>query len=189
MIELSGPSLLTVATGLLGSAWASGKFHPVRKKKKKKKLRRGRELNISNLGAMASLTITGIPAAKAFPKTAAQTWAIIFDKGLATIPPTAVVAGLLYGYAAWDASSRPKGQTSYLATAAVLSAGIVPFTFFFMADTNSKLHAVAKGVSTLSEVSVLALADKWGSLNLARSLLPFTATLLAGFALFKELSL
>ncbi|EPS36308.1 hypothetical protein H072_10178 [Dactylellina haptotyla CBS 200.50] len=163
MMEISAPSLLAVTTGLLGSAWASG--------------------------AMASLTITGIPAAKAFPETAAQTWAIIFAKGLLTIPPTAVSAGLLYGYAAWDASGRPNGQQSYFTTAAFLSAGVVPFTLIFLNDTNIKLQAVADGVSVLSEASVLALADKWGSLNLIRSLLPLSATLVAGYGLLKELGL
>ncbi|KAK6525435.1 hypothetical protein TWF694_005572 [Orbilia ellipsospora] len=140
-------------------------------------------------GAMASLTIAGIPAARAFPKTAAQTWAILFARGLAVIPPTAVGAALFYGYAAWDASSRPQSQWSYFATAAAFSAGVVPFTLIFMGATNDKLHAVANGVSVLSDASVLGLVDKWGWLNLVRSTLPLTATLVAGYGLFQELGL
>ncbi|KAF3921756.1 hypothetical protein AA313_de0200186 [Arthrobotrys entomopaga] len=165
MTGISVSPLLAVATGLLGSTWASG--------------------------AMASLTIMGIPAAKAFPKTAAQTWAVLFARGLAVIPPTAVGAALLYGYGAWGASNQPQGgQWDCFAIAAAFSAGVVPFTLVFMKDTNDRLlRAASDGVSVLSDGAVLGLVDKWAWLNLVRSMLPLTASLVAGYGFLKELGL
>ncbi|CAL8582481.1 hypothetical protein XPA_008141 [Xanthoria parietina] len=46
--------------------------------------------------------------------------------------------------------------------------GIIPFTFIFLKPTNDVLLAQAAR-TTLSEMEVRALVEKWASLNLVRS--------------------
>lgn len=117
------------------------------------------------------MSIASIPAAKLFPQTSAQTWAEVFNRGIALMPKVAVTVALAYGYAAYD-TRRKGGNWTGFAAAALLVVAIVPFTIVFMGSTNDALHSVAKGASTLSGAQVSGLLDKWGALNLARSLFP-----------------
>ncbi|KAH7133290.1 hypothetical protein B0J13DRAFT_610383 [Dactylonectria estremocensis] len=145
-MSLPTPSLLAVATGVVGSAWASG--------------------------AIASMSLAGIPAALV-ASSPATVWAEIFARGIALMPKVAVTTAGAFLYAAYD-TRRRRGNWLGFVAGGVLTVAIVPYTLAFMAGTNDLLHGAAKGVSALGEEEVRKLVGRWGVLNLGRSLLPLT---------------
>lgn len=153
-IQLTTPSLVAVATGILGSAWASG--------------------------AIAGFSLFGTSSARAIPQTTAQTWHELYNRGANTMPKVAGTVALLYGYSAYDLY-RLGGEWQGFAAAAACVVAIVPWTIVVMHDTNAKLHQAAKGGAEAKSTDVVGLTHKWDKLNMARSLFTFAGAVL-GFA-------
>ncbi|TQV98986.1 hypothetical protein V2A60_007322 [Cordyceps javanica] len=148
------PSLVAVATGIVGSVWTSG--------------------------AIASLTLIGIPAALATPQSPGIVWNGLFTRGMAVMPKVAITTALCYLYGAYEARGERATRT-HLAAAAGLVMSIIPFTLVFMRNTNEML---LKGASeTVTSTATRELISKWGNLNLARSLLPLAAGILGLYGL------
>lgn len=114
----------------------------------------------------------------------AQQWAGIYNNGKVLGPQAAAVSLLGYGYLMYDRSrqSPSRGWGKYIGAAA-LTVGIVPFTVFFMDDTNQALLGVAAGGAGLSSEAVRELLNKWRVLNLVRSLFPLAGALLGLYEL------
>ncbi|CAM1510150.1 Fc.00g004850.m01.CDS01 [Cosmosporella sp. VM-42] len=150
------PSLLAVATGVIGSAWTSG--------------------------AIASISLVGIPAALKAPSTSAVVWAELYGQGVSIMPKIAVTVGGAYLYAAWERRQRG-GIWKGFAVAAALVVGIVPYTLLTMVPTNDALHAIADGTRSAAQGEASMLIGRWGVLNLGRCLLPLAGAV-AGFVTF-----
>lgn len=162
-MKLSGPPLVLVATGVIGSAWLSG--------------------------AIISFSIGGAPAAAAVNQSSAKIWAELYKRGAASMPKFAVGTSLAYILAAYSAYGNGGPWGSYLgASACVLS--IVPFTLTAMKDVNGSLHEEADREASeetqVSTVRVKGLLDRWITLNLVRGLLPLAGTALGCFAFYHE---
>ncbi|XWX01437.1 hypothetical protein V2A60_009465 [Cordyceps javanica] len=147
------PSLVAVATGIVGSVWASG--------------------------AIASLTLIGIPTAFATPQSPIIVWNGLYTRGMAVMPKVAVVTALCYLYGAYERRRRGTAGGACLA-AAGLVVSIIPFTLVFMRSTNEML---LNGQSAATLAASTRLISKWGSLNLVRSLLPLAAGMLGLYGL------
>ncbi|KAL7788708.1 hypothetical protein V8C37DRAFT_387785 [Trichoderma ceciliae] len=162
-MHLSGPSLIAVATGIVGSAWLSG--------------------------AIISFSIGGAPAATAIPQYSAKIWAELYKRGMASMPKFAIGTALAYLVAAYDSHGNGGAWTSYLG-AAVCVLSIVPYTLTVMSWTNGQLQTEAKkengGETELSVSRVNGLLGRWITLNLIRGLLPLTGTILGTFAFFHD---
>ncbi|KAF4465199.1 hypothetical protein FALBO_7968 [Fusarium albosuccineum] len=152
-MQLPLPSLLATATGITGSAWASG--------------------------AIAALSLVGIPAALSAPSTSATVWASIFNHGVAIVPKFAGTAAIAYLFAAYDAHQNGRSWKGLVA-GAVLTVAIVPYTMVFMTPTNNLLLGAAQETLAASKEEVARLIGKWSTLNLIRSLFPLAGTV-AGF--------
>ncbi|KAJ4261549.1 hypothetical protein NW762_006977 [Fusarium torreyae] len=159
-IALPLPSLVAIATGIAGSAWASG--------------------------AIAALSLVGVPGALAAPSTSATVWQELFNRGIAIMPKFAVTTAVAYLYAAYAANQDGRGWKG-LAAGAVLTVAIVPYTLVFMQPTNELLFKAAAGTLGASQDDVAKLIGRWGVLNLVRSLLPLAGTIAGFSALFQSL--
>lgn len=173
-MQLTGPSLIAVATGIVGSAWASGTSnHP----------RTPSFLSISPpfiafdlitdqscAGAIASATFMGVSAAIDVPETTARSWRELYRRGANLMPKVAATVTLAYGYAAYDAY-RAGGVWSGYAAAAGFVISIVPFTVFVMRYTNTCLHKMAEGREDTKTWNLRELLQRWNLLNLTRSCL------------------
>lgn len=123
----------------------------------------------------------------------ARLWKALFVRGKSQNPPIAAATASAFLYLAWSVRSgtalhhiaRPNASILY-SLAAVLTVGIVPYTFAAMSSTNNALLARAEGksadASSPTDAEVESLLRKWGSLNAGRSLFPLTAGLLGIFA-------
>ncbi|KAM0258221.1 hypothetical protein ACHAQJ_003989 [Trichoderma viride] len=162
-MHLSGPSLVAVATGVIGSAWLSG--------------------------AIMSASILGAPAAAAVPQTSAKVWSEVYNRGAASMPKFAVGTALAYLVAAYDSYGTGRAWGGYLGAVAC-TISIVPFTLAVMKGTNGQLHDEAKkDVSEQSEASVArvnGLLDRWITLNFIRGSLPLAGTILGAFAFLHD---
>ncbi|PTB45078.1 uncharacterized protein TrAFT101_000547 [Trichoderma asperellum] len=161
-MQLSGPSLVAVATGVVGSAWLSG--------------------------AIMSFSIGGAPAAAAVQQSSAKIWAELYKRGAASMPKFAVGTALAYFVAAYDAYGDGRAWGSYLG-AAGLTLSIVPFTLTVMKKTNGLLHDEAKKDANENDISVArvnGLLDRWTTLNLIRGSLPLAGTILGLFTFLRE---
>lgn len=159
-IQYSTPSLVAVATGVVGSAWAAGNI--------------------------ASLSLIGIPAARGLSNTA-QVWHGLYTTGKALMPKVAVTVALSYAYAAYASRSRGSRFWVYYAGAAGLVISIVPFTLVFMNQTNDILtQAAVAGTAVSNKGIVDDLVVKWGFLNLARSALPLAGAVTGLITFLRE---
>ncbi|KAF7561944.1 hypothetical protein G7046_g2192 [Stylonectria norvegica] len=149
-LQLPTPSLVAIATGVVGSAWVSG--------------------------GMASLSLFAIPAALASPETAARAWGVIFNRGIAVLPPLAVASAVGYLYAAYR-TRQDGGIWKGFAVAAALTVGIVPYTMIFLNGINYVLLDFLKGTKVLEQGDVLRLVGRWGVLNLGRCLFPLAGAI------------
>ncbi|KAM4058051.1 hypothetical protein HRG_010994 [Hirsutella rhossiliensis] len=150
-MQFSGPPLIAVATGIVGSAWASG--------------------------AIVSFSVAA-PAAKAVPQTTAKVWSELYARGSSIMPKVASVVALSYAYAAYDVSARG-GRWAGFAAAAAAVLSIVPFTLTCMSNTNAALHkAAADAPDGPAAAAVPDLIDTWSLMNLARGLFPLVGTVL-----------
>ncbi|KAJ4014928.1 hypothetical protein NW766_005247 [Fusarium irregulare] len=153
------PSLLATATGITGSAWASG--------------------------FIISLSLAGVPAALQLQAPSSATvWQELFNRGFALMPKFAITTSAAYLYAIYAA--RQEGRSwKGLGIASALTVSIVPFTIIFMASTNDLLMKAAAGTLEASQEDVAKLIGRWGVLNLVRSLLPLAGAV-AGFSTLIE---
>lgn len=87
------------------------------------------------------------------------------------MPKFVSLVGASYLFTAYDTRKRG-GIWKGFAVAAALVVAIVPYTFLFMGSTNEALHSIAGGAHIVAESEVTSLINKWGWLNLGRSLLP-----------------
>ncbi|KAK1830342.1 hypothetical protein QBC39DRAFT_354232 [Podospora conica] len=117
-------------------------------------------------------------------------WRATFHQGSKTMPPAAAAAAALYFYLA-AAHRRTDRGVPYLAAGA-LSFGIIPYTVAFMMATNRMLEARAaraERVGMLEEVVEEAegvgskyLVDRWGMLNLGRTVMVGVAAVVGALA-------
>ncbi|OAA82224.1 hypothetical protein LEL_01769 [Akanthomyces lecanii RCEF 1005] len=160
-MQLTGPSLVAVATGIVGSAWASG--------------------------AIASITFIGTSAAIDVPETTARTWRELFRRGANLMPKVAAAVTLAYGYAAYDAH-RAGGVWGGYAAAAGFVISIVPFTVLVMRYTNTCLHKMAEGRDETKTWNLRALLQRWNLLNLTRSCLCLISSVLGMVTMVQNIS-
>ncbi|KAI3399970.1 hypothetical protein diail_5126 [Diaporthe ilicicola] len=158
MAGLQPTTILAAAAGILGSAW--------------------------NSGGQAMLSVLAIPgllstSSPVSTQILAQQWAGLYNRGKVLGPQAAAVSLLGYGYLMYDRSRQSRGWGKYVGAAA-LTVAIVPFTKFFMDETNQALLGVAAGAagSSLSSEAVRELLGRWKGLNLVRSLFPLAGALL-----------
>ncbi|KAF5017729.1 hypothetical protein F66182_10327 [Fusarium sp. NRRL 66182] len=159
-VSLSPPSLLAIATGIAGSAWVSG--------------------------AIAGASLMAVPAALSAPSTSATVWQEIFNRGIALMPKLAATTAASYLYGAFSAHQDGRSWKG-LATSALLTVAIVPYTILFMSSTNNFLFKAASGTLGASQDEVSRLIGRWGVLNLGRSLLPLAGTVVGFSALIQSL--
>ncbi|KAL6830245.1 hypothetical protein V8C40DRAFT_181281 [Trichoderma camerunense] len=161
-MPLSGPPLVLVATGIVGSAWLSG--------------------------AIMSFSIGGAPAAASVKQSSAKVWAELYKRGAASMPKVAIGTSLAYLLAAYDSYYNEGPWGIYLgAVGSVLS--IIPFTLTIMKDVNGQLHEEARSevgeVTHASTLRVDGLLDRWTTLNFIRSVLPLGGTALGCLAFYR----
>ncbi|KAJ5122036.1 hypothetical protein N7448_003166 [Penicillium atrosanguineum] len=134
-------------------------------------------------------------------------WEETYDRGLYIYPTTAIASSLASCYLAWALRDAP-GPTavncswsSIYITAALTTAGLVPWTLLVMWPTNQKLKAhaarddaaVAEGTKGMvvseqekakrarEDEEVPALVQKWGELNFYRSLFSVAGAVIGFF--------
>ncbi|KAM0286492.1 hypothetical protein ACHAQH_000918 [Verticillium albo-atrum] len=156
------PYLTAVATGVVGAAWTSG--------------------------TIAGLSIIGCPAALDLPHhLSAGVWKGLYDYGVATMPKFAATTAAVYLYAAYESRRRSTKGNGFLGfvAAAALTVSIVPFTIFFMRETNAQL-ILAAGDSSPQQASarIVELIGHWKALNLGRSLLPLVGAVVGAVSFF-----
>lgn len=95
----------------------------------------------------------------------------MFTRGMTIMPKIAVTVAISYVYAAYDAYNRGGYWKGYLAAGGTV-VSIVPFTLIFMNSTNAALISSVTRASVLSQTQTFELIEKWGLLNLTRSILP-----------------
>ncbi|PHH89766.1 hypothetical protein CDD83_5302 [Cordyceps sp. RAO-2017] len=151
-MQLSGPPLIAVATGIVGSAWASG--------------------------AIMAFSVAGAPAAKDVPQATARVWSGLYARGASLMPKVAAAVALSYAYAAYETSARGGRWTGFAAAAASVLA-IVPFTLTCMKKTNATLQAAADASGDAAAAAqVPGLVDTWSTMNFVRGLFPLVGTVL-----------
>ncbi|KAH8899427.1 DUF1772-domain-containing protein [Thozetella sp. PMI_491] len=151
---------IAATAGILGSTWITG--------------------GIMN---MSTLAIPALLAATLPPQAVATQWNFLFERGKATMPPTAVASLLGYAYLAYDAHARGQGWKGY-AAAGLLTVSIVPFTLIVLDPTNRALTAVANGsIKLLGEEGTKVLLQKWARINFFRSLLTLSGSLIGFWSL------
>ncbi|KAM0667429.1 hypothetical protein ACQRIT_003523 [Beauveria bassiana] len=160
-MHLTGPSLIAVATGIVGSAWASG--------------------------AIASASFMGVAAAIDVPETTARSWRELFRRGANLMPKVAAGVLLAYGYAAYDAR-RAGGVWAGYAAAGGFVVSIVPFTLVVMRYTNICLHKIAEGRDEAKTWNLHELLQRWNLLNLTRSCLCLISSVLGMVTLVQNLN-
>ena len=138
-----------------------------------------------SIAAMSTIMMPSLLSSPASADVLAKQWLQGFTRGKALGPSLAGLSLAVYSYLAYDA--RAKGDAKWLAWAAagVLTISIVPFTLVFMDTTNQALIAAATGGSSKSLASgaTSELVTKWKHLNLVRSVLPLTGTVVGFYGL------
>lgn len=183
---------LAQAIGITGAAWLSGKqdLYVLMI-----------QLLLTIIGNIASYSMNTVPALlsgkhedELSPHTAVKQWRRVYETGKAQNPPVAAGTSAALFYLAWSfrAGTPLYRQTKYslsglYCAAAVLTLGIVPFTFTAMARTNNTLMSRSKEELEPSKRISTELDDllrKWISLNGVRSLFPLVASFVGIFAVF-----
>ncbi|KAJ6443067.1 integral membrane protein, Mpv17/PMP22 family [Purpureocillium lavendulum] len=178
-MQFAGPTLLAVATGVVGSAWASGmsSVASCHRSSDEHGICETHTSIKTNTGAITGLTLIPLQSAKAVPEKSTAFWADLYARGANIMPKVGAVVAVTYAYVAYDVR-RAGGKWQLFAAAAASVVGIVPFTLLAMADTNDKLHKLAKDGGAGTDPEAKRLLDYWGVLNFVRGLLPLTGTIL-----------
>ncbi|KAL8787676.1 MAG: hypothetical protein Q9213_002107 [Squamulea squamosa] len=133
-------------------------------------------------GTLYTASALGVPAILAGqtnPSLLVSQWHSMFRAGFKIGPTLALLGAVNYLYVAWGSYNSTYDARVWkgFVGAAVGTIGIVPFTLIFMSSTNNALLAQA-AKTTLSEVEVRGLVEKWAFLNLVRSGIPVVGTAL-----------
>lgn len=120
-----------------------------------------------------------------------QQWNNLYQVGMRTFPPLAIVASVSYFYLARDAGFGESWKATAYAISGALTVGIIPYTLLFMKKVNGKLatkleeirnlgkpESVVEEEESVGEESAHQLLDLWGLLNLMRGLMLSTAGVL-----------
>lgn len=126
----------------------------------------------------------------------AKQWREIYETGKRQNPPIAALTAASFVYLAVFSSRNksspllvfrgaPYSCAGFYASAALLTLGIMPFTFVAMTSTNDALIAVSDAQSQGASAGATAATDPeiekhlrdWVSLNRTRSLFPLIASL------------
>jgi hypothetical protein len=133
-----------------------------------------------------SISALAVPAILAVPlpkQTLALQWRFAFQRGMVTMPGTAVLSLLAFASLAYERNVRGQPWKGF-ATAGALTIAIVPFTLVLMSGTNKTLLSVAAGgAATLDDAAVRRLVTRWSAFNLVRSLLPLAGSLVGFWTL------
>lgn len=135
-------------------------------------------------GAVSAISFYAVPELLKSPTPLlAKQWAALYNRGKSTVPPVAAVVTACFAYLATKTPVNVDKIKFYkYVAAAVLSIGIVPYTFGVMGKTNRKLHAKAEQTKTFKVTDEFIeagveketahwLVDHWAVLNLGRGLL------------------
>ena len=121
---------------------------------------------------------------RAPPSTAPKQWRLIYDIGVSSAPKIAIASASAFAYAAYSISkSRTMASVSIwsdpvylLASAAVSTMSIAPWTFLTMLPTNNaldaKLAVADAGTAAKEDDELQSLLKKWAGLNGIRSVFP-----------------
>ncbi len=129
------------------------------------------------------LSVPGLLAAQIPSRTLAIQWQAIYDRGKVAAPGIAILSLLGYVYLAYSHYHEGREWRGF-AVAALLTIGIAPFTLIAMAPTNNTLIGVANGaITSVGDEAARQLVEKWGGLNLTRSLLPLAGSIVGLWSL------
>nr|A0A067XMT5.1 RecName: Full=Anthrone oxygenase ptaC; AltName: Full=Pestheic acid biosynthesis cluster protein C; Flags: Precursor [Pestalotiopsis fici W106-1]AGO59043.1 PtaC [Pestalotiopsis fici] len=118
------------------------------------------------------------------PVYLARQWARMYYYGVRTMPPLAITTFILY---VWTIIRRRSQHQAWyiLAVAAVVTMGMIPFTWYVLAPTNNALFRLAEGPEAASGTTAGSLEEvtellvRWNKLHIARSLFPLTGVVIA----------
>ena len=143
-------------------------------------------------GSILSLSFLAVPPLLLAPSPVlARQWKDCFDRGKILNPGVSLVAAISYSflsYRLYKTLNHPKAEV--YAIAAIVAAGILPWTRLVMWPTNVKLfkkYDDMKELSIKEEATEVGLAkgestkelvDKWGALNVVRGLFPLVSAVL-----------
>ncbi|CAK3772736.1 Noranthrone monooxygenase [Lecanosticta acicola] len=133
-------------------------------------------------GAIASVSLLTIPVILETSTSANQLlhqWTRIYQRGHIQGPIISSVTGLLYAYAAWR-----RHDAGLQSTAACLTVGMIPYTWIFMAGTNTSLFAAAERGGAADRVEAERLVGTWRFLNFVRALFPLSGAVVGVLSLF-----
>lgn len=111
----------------------------------------------------------------------------MYERGYAFVPPVAMLACINYGVVIYDHYNAKADGSSWrwkvYALASVATLSLIPFTLVIMGDVNATLLRAANAVATgtgaiLTQDSAKMAVERWGYLNMQRSLLPLIGGLL-----------
>ncbi|RDA95514.1 hypothetical protein CP533_5474 [Ophiocordyceps camponoti-saundersi (nom. inval.)] len=151
-MRFPAPPLIAVATGIVGSAWASG--------------------------VIMAFSIAAPAAARTSPDAAAtaKVWREFYARGANLMPKVVTVVAMSYAYVAYYVRDRGGHWAGFVA-AACSALSIVPYTLTVMKKTNAALHQAAARTPDDS-ARVYSLVDTWAGLNFARGIFPLVGTIL-----------
>ncbi|VDB95359.1 unnamed protein product [Peniophora sp. CBMAI 1063] len=155
-------------------------------------------------GAIISASAWGIPAilttasssSSDAPLTTLRAFTTLYNRGKSTAPPLAALASASFAYAALRASNVPfitngsfaaAHRSLLFGAAAVLTVGIVPFTFAVMMRGIRVLVRASEGegeARKLGEGRAVEGVVAWGAQNYVRGLLPLVGCALGTWASF-----
>ncbi|KAF3399898.1 Noranthrone monooxygenase [Penicillium rolfsii] len=163
---------LAQAVGISGAAWLSGNIAALSMNATPSLLRSRREDNVP-------------------PATLVKQWRNMYENGKTQNPPVAAAVAASFFYLAWSVRSGAPlfRQTAYsrsglFSAAAVLTIGIVPYTFLTMSSTNNALLEKASSAPEISDTETSTLIEKWTQLNMVRGYLPLIGAVVGLVASF-----
>ncbi|THU85091.1 DUF1772-domain-containing protein [Dendrothele bispora CBS 962.96] len=139
-------------------------------------------------GSILSISFITTPALLDYPSQLASQWSDVYTRGSRIMPPLALLSSSMLAYSSYALSNHGVDATKpkLYALAALLTIGIVPYTFGVMWNTNNKLKARNDEIGVMDKAYVqetAELAKKWNWLNAGRGALPLMGSLVGIVAL------
>lgn len=107
------------------------------------------------------------------PDLASQ-WAFIYNRGVKLVVPLSITSGVIFATLAYQYAGVDSWKSKMYGVAAASVFGFAPYTGGLMLGLNASLQeAAAKG----TKEGVVALVERWGTLNLWRGVFPFVGML------------
>jgi hypothetical protein len=112
---------------------------------------------------------------------------VIYDFGKLVSPPVTAFSGVLWGTAAYLASSQGSGDGRLYAIAGLLSFGVLPWTVLVMMPVNQELMRRAKVEDESAKFMVESKQSlaSWDSMNYVRAVLPMVGAWVGLYAALK----